>query len=180
MDPLKIITSIDEDNSISINSISNAAQSIMTTDTFPNILSKTNYRDFEVNLIAIAKGSGMIAPNMATMLAYIFTDLNISSQGLQKILIDMNEKTFNSITVDSDTSTSDTCLLISTNKLNNKRVNSYSDKYLRNFKLALSNVMLSLAKQIVIDGEGAKKIIKISVINGKSELSVKKYWILRC
>ena len=86
--------------------------------------SKVKYKNFEVNVIGIAKGSGMIAPNMGTMLAYIFTDLNVSSKVLQKILTNENDKTFNSITVDSDTSTSETCLLISTNQAKNKKINN--------------------------------------------------------
>ena len=158
-----------------VNSIEEAAKSIMTTDTFPKYaISKVKYKNFEVNVTGIAKGSGMIAPNMGTMLAYIFTDLNISSKVLQKILTNENEKTFNSITVDSDTSTSDTCLLISTNQLKNKKINNFSDKFLNNFKKCISNIMLDLAKQIVIDGEGAKKIIEIRVENAKTMDSAKK------
>ena len=158
-----------------VNSIEEAAKSIMTTDTFPKYaISKVKYKNFEVNVTGIAKGSGMIAPNMGTMLAYIFTDLNISSKVLQKILTNENEKTFNSITVDSDTSTSDTCLLISTNQLKNKKINDFSDKFLNNFKKCISNIMLDLAKQIVIDGEGAKKIIEIRVENAKTMNSAKK------
>ena len=146
----------------------------MTTATFPKYaISKVKYKNFEVNVIGIAKGSGMIAPNMGTMLAYIFTDLNISSNVLQKILTNENDKTFNSITVDSDTSTSDTCLLISTNQSKNKKINNFHDKYLHNFKKCISNIMLNLAKKIVIDGEGAKKIIEIRVENAKSISSAK-------
>ena len=171
----KITSCIKNKSPLFVNSIEEAAKSIMTTDTFPKyVTSKVKYKNFEVNVIGIAKGSGMIAPNMGTMLAYIFTDLNISSQVLQKILIHENDKTFNSITVDSDTSTSDTCLLISTNQLKNKKVKNFSDKFLSNFKKCISNTMLNLAKQIVIDGEGAKKIIEITIENAKTITSAKK------
>ena len=174
LNPSKITSSIKNKRPAFINSIEEAAKSIMTTDTFPKYAtSKVRYKDFTVNIIGIAKGSGMIAPNMGTMLAYIFTDLNISSKVLQKILTDENERTFNSITVDSDTSTSDTCLLISTNQLKNKKINNFSDKFLNNFKKCISNIMLNLAKQIVIDGEGAKKIIEITIDNAKNVSSAK-------
>ena len=120
LNPSKITSCIKNKKPVFVNSIEEAAKSIMTTDTFPKYaFSKVKYKNFEVNVIGIAKGSGMIAPNMGTMLAYMFTDLNISSKVLQKILTNENDKTFNSITVDSDTSTSDTCLLISTNELKN-------------------------------------------------------------
>ena len=175
MDPLKITSCINANKPLFINSFKEAAKSIMTTDTFPKYTcAKVKYKHFEANVVGIAKGSGMIAPNMGTMLAYIFTDINISSSILQKILIKENEKTFNSITVDSDTSTSDTCLLISTNKLKNKKIDKFSDKNLIGFKECISDIMLDLAKKIVIDGEGAKKIIKICVEKAKSNISAKK------
>ncbi len=175
LNPLKITSCIKNKQPLFVNSIEEAAKSIMTTDTFPKYaISKVKYKNFEVNVIGIAKGSGMIAPNMGTMLAYIFTDLNITSKVLQRILNHENDKSFNSITVDSDTSTSDTCLLISTNQLKNKRINNFSDKSLNNFKKCISNIMLNLAKQIVIDGEGAKKIIEISVEKAKTVTSAKK------
>ena len=175
LNPSIITSCIKTNKPIFVNSIEESAKSIMTTDTFPKYaISKVKYKNFQVNVIGIAKGSGMIAPNMGTMLAYIFTDLNISSKVLQKILTDENDKTFNSITVDSDTSTSDTCLLISTNQLKNKKIKDFSDKFLKNFKKCISNIMLDLAKQIVIDGEGAKKIIEINVENAISIISAKK------
>ena len=175
LSPLKITSCIKNEQPVFLNSLKEAAKSIMTTDTFPKYaISRVKYKNFEVNVLGIAKGSGMIAPNMGTMLAYIFTDLNITSKVLQKILIHENEKTFNSITVDSDTSTSDTCLLISTNQIKNKKINNFSDKFLNNFKKCISNIMLDLAKQIVIDGEGAKKIIEITIENAKSVNSAKK------
>ena len=174
LNPSIITSCIKNNKPVFVNSIEEAAKSIMTTDTFPKYaISKVKYKNFEVNVIGIAKGSGMIAPNMGTMLAYLITDLNISSKVLQKILTTENDKTFNSITVDSDTSTSDTCLFISTNQLKNKKINSFTDKFLHNFKKCVSNLMLDLAKQIVIDGEGAKKIIEIRVENAKTDTSAK-------
>ncbi len=174
LNPSQITYCIKNKRPAFVNSIKEAAKSIMTTDTFPKYTtSKVKYKNFEANVIGIAKGSGMIAPNMGTMLAYIFTDLNISSKVLQKILTNENDRTFNSITVDSDTSTSDTCLLISTNQLKNRKINNFSDKFLNNFKKCISNIMLNLAKQIVIDGEGAKKIIEITVKNAKNVNSAK-------
>ena len=175
LNPSIITSCIKTKNPTFENSIEEAAKSIMTTDTFPKYaFSKVKYKNFKVNVVGIAKGSGMIAPNMGTMLAYIFTDLNISSTVLQKILLKENNKTFNSITVDSDTSTNDTCLLISTNQLKNRKINNYSDKFLKNFKKSISNIMLELAKQIVIDGEGSNKIIEISIKNAKTATSAKK------
>ena len=116
----------------------------------------------------------MIAPNMATMLSFIFTDANISSEVLQKILENETEKSFNSITVDSDTSTSDTVLLTSTNSVKTDKIIDVYDKNIKEFKTILSKLMINLAKQIVIDGEGAKKIIHIKVLNAISKNSAKK------
>jgi glutamate N-acetyltransferase/amino-acid N-acetyltransferase len=141
-----------------------AAKAIITTDTKQKISSKICEIDREkVSLTGFAKGSGMIAPNMATMLGYIFTDANISSQALSQLLLDANEKTFNSITVDSDQSTNDTVLLFATKRVNHKIITDADDSRLCGFKDALCDLMLTLAKKIVIDGEGAKKLIEISV-----------------
>ena len=181
LNPSKITSCIKNKKPVFVNSIEEAAKSIMTTDTFPKYaISKVKYKNFEVNVIGIAKGSGMIAPNMGTMLAYIFTDLNVSSKVLQKILTNENDKTFNSITVDSDTSTSDTCLLISTNQLKNKKINNFHDKFLNNFKKCISNIMLDLAKQIVIDGEGAKKNYRSESRKCKIYLFSKKNCFFYC
>ena len=174
LDPKIIINALKNNNPISKNCWQEAAKAIMTTDTFFKVAStKFTIKNNEFNLIGIAKGSGMIAPNMATMLAYIFTDLNISSTILQKVLISENEKTFNSITVDSDTSTSDTVLLLSTNQKRNKRVTQVSDPLFKRFKYCLNETMMNLAKQIVKDGEGAEKIIEIKVFNAVSNRAAK-------
>ena len=152
-----------------------AANAIRTTDTFSKFISrKCKIDNVEIDIIGIAKGSGMIAPDMATMLGFIFTNANLSSDILQKMLQKANEKSFNSITVDSDTSTSDTVLLTATQKAKHKQVNNYYDKRLKSFKNNLNSVMLDLAKLIVKDGEGASKFITIDVIGAMSKKSAKK------
>ena len=144
------------------------ARSIMTTDTFPKgIYKKTRIGNKEVKLIGIAKGSGMIAPDMATMLGYIFTDADLSSKILQELLIEVNEKSFNSITVDSDMSTNDMVCFFSTRKILNK-VKTIKDKILDKFKKDLQWVAIELAKKIIYDGEGATKIIEVNVLGAKS------------
>ena len=154
---------------------SEAAKAIKTTDTFPKIAKRTCKIDnAKIEIVGIAKGSGMIAPNMATMLGFIFTNANLPSNVLQKILEIENEKTFNSITVDSDTSTSDTVLLSATRTANHVPINKYSDKRLKDFKKNISSLMLELAQLIVIDGEGASKFITIKLEGASSTKSAKK------
>ena len=148
-----------------------AAKAIMTTDTFPKGAFKTIKTDKgNVNIVGIAKGSGMIAPNMGTMLSYIFTDAVINQTSLQEILVEINEATFNSITVDSDTSTSDAVLIAATGTSN---IELESNK--QKFKAALYSVMLELAHHIVRDGEGASKFIEISVIGARSHKEAKTH-----
>ena len=149
------------------------ARSIMTTDTFPKgIYKKTRIGNKEVKLIGIAKGSGMIAPDMATMLGYIFTDADLSSKILQELLIEVNEKSFNSITVDSDMSTNDMVCFFSTRKISNK-VKTIKDKILDKFKKDLQWLAIELAKKIIYDGEGATKIIEVNVLGAQSYLDAK-------
>ena len=149
------------------------ARSIMTTDTFPKgIYKKTRIGNKEVKLIGIAKGSGMIAPDMATMLGYIFTDADLSSKILQELLIEVNEKSFNSITVDSDMSTNDMVCFFSTRKILNK-VKTIKDKILDKFKKDLQWLAIELAKKIIYDGEGATKIIEVNVLGAQSYLDAK-------
>ncbi len=153
-----------ENFSNSFEAFNKASQSIMTTDTKPKIIFKTcKIANKEINLIGFAKGSGMIAPNMATMLAYIFTDANICSNTLQKILKDAVDKSFNSITVDSDQSTNDTVLMFATKSVKHHEINDSHSHELDEFKIALNDLAIDLAKKIVIDGEGAKKLIEIAV-----------------
>lgn len=141
-----------------------AAKAIMTTDTKQKSSSKTcKILGQEISITGFAKGSGMIAPNMATMLGYIFCDANISSEALSVILKEITEDTFNSITVDSDQSTNDTVLLFATKESKHDLITNHHDKNLSEFKKALKELMLELAKAIVVDGEGAKKLIEITV-----------------
>ncbi|MCY4303959.1 MAG: bifunctional glutamate N-acetyltransferase/amino-acid acetyltransferase ArgJ [Aestuariivita sp.] len=145
-----------------------AANAIMTTDTFPKgAANSILVNDCQISLAGIAKGSGMIAPDMATMLAYIFTDAFVPQKKLQKIVNRLNRKTFNCITVDSDTSTSDTVLVFATGTTGVDVSNNSA------FESALNSVMLSLAQQIVRDGEGATKFIEIRVCGAKSDLEAR-------
>ncbi|HLJ63634.1 MAG TPA: bifunctional glutamate N-acetyltransferase/amino-acid acetyltransferase ArgJ, partial [Stellaceae bacterium] len=149
-----------------------AAQAIMTTDTFPKLSTRTAVIDgVKVRLNGIAKGSGMIAPDMATMLAYVFTDAAIAAPALQAILRKSNEISFNSITVDGDTSTSDTVLLMATGKAGHAPVMKPTGSRLADFRRALDEVMTDLAQQIVRDGEGAQKFVTIKVTGAVSTRS---------
>jgi glutamate N-acetyltransferase / amino-acid N-acetyltransferase len=141
-----------------------AARAILTTDTFPKGATATAAIDgVEVRLNGFAKGSGMIAPDMATMLAYVFTEAALPHQVLQPLLVAAADRSFNSITVDGDTSTSDTVLLCATGQAPHRAVASPGDRRLRDFRRALDAVMIDLAQQIVRDGEGAQKFVTIEV-----------------
>jgi glutamate N-acetyltransferase/amino-acid N-acetyltransferase len=141
-----------------------AARAIMTTDTFPKGATATAHIDgVEVRLNGFAKGSGMIAPDMATMLAYVFTDAALPPAVLQPLLAASADRSFNSITVDGDTSTSDTVLLCATQQASHRPVVSPADRRLEDFRRALDAVMTDLAHQIVRDGEGAGKFVTIEV-----------------
>tara|TARA_B100000886_G_C20414028_1_gene488438 strand:+ start:37 stop:1347 length:1311 start_codon:yes stop_codon:yes gene_type:complete len=151
------------------------ASAIMTTDTKP----KLAYEEFTFNnkiirIAAIAKGSGMIAPNLATMLSFIFTDADIPSNLLKTLLKKVVANTFNAITVDSDQSTNDMVSIFSTRKIKIGHNRGINDPVIQKFETSLKNVCLNLAKQIVVDGEGAKKFLTIKVLNAKSILSAKK------
>ena len=151
-----------------------AAKAIMTTDTFAKGSSKEFAIDNKtIKISGIAKGSGMIAPDMATMLVYIFTDVGISQSQLQKIVSDLNEKTFNSITVDGDTSTSDSLMVVATGK-SGCVINDQNPKQLQQFKQALLRIMRDLAHQVVKDGEGASKFIEVNVSGAPSFSSARK------
>ena len=152
-----------------------SASAIMTTDTRP----KAAYAEFRlgnkvVKISGIAKGSGMIAPNLATMLSFIFTDADISSNILKKILKKVLSTTFNAITVDSDTSTNDSVVIFSTKKVKLGNLTSISSPTIIKFEEALRTVCLDLAKQVVVDGEGAKKFITVKIVNSKSVSAAKK------
>ena len=151
-----------------------AAEAISTTDTYSKgSFEKVKVGETEVTIGGIAKGSGMIAPDMATMLAFLYTDAEISHDILQYLLSKSVAKSFNAITVDSDTSTNDTVLLFATGQAGNEEVNDANDKNLQDFSNALDKVMLDLAHQIVRDGEGATKFIEISVSGAFSDVSAR-------
>ncbi len=146
-----------------------AASSIMTTDTRPKLAFETcKVWNKDIKLSAIAKGSGMIAPNMATMLAFVFTDADIPSVYLKGLLKRCVGETFNAITVDSDTSTNDMVAIFATNKVKTGKIYNLLDPKLKDFEAALKRLLLNLAKQIVSDGEGAKKFLTVNVINARS------------
>ena len=146
-----------------------AASAIMTTDTRPKLAyEECKIGNKVIKISGIAKGSGMIAPNMATMLGFIFTDANIPSVFLKAILKKIAATTFNSISVDSDTSTNDMVAIFATGKAKNSKIYNILDPKLQDFEKALHRLSLNLAKQIVVDGEGAKKFITINVIGAKS------------
>jgi glutamate N-acetyltransferase/amino-acid N-acetyltransferase len=149
-----------------------AAHAMMTTDTFPKGAAATVQGDGGViNIAGIAKGSGMIAPDMATMLVYIFTDANISATALQKMLSRNVDTTFNSITVDSDTSTSDTLLVAATGTSPAAKVTGTVAKA---FETALKGVMMNLAHQVIRDGEGATKFVEVRVTGAKDDADAAK------
>ena len=151
-----------------------AASAIMTTDTRPKLAyEECKIGNKLVKISGIAKGSGMIQPNMATMLSFIFTDANIPSVFLKAILKKVATTTFNSITVDSDTSTNDMVGIFATRKAKNYKIYNVLDPKLQDFEKALHRLCLNLAKQIIVDGEGAKKFITIKVIGAKSNSMAK-------
>jgi glutamate N-acetyltransferase / amino-acid N-acetyltransferase len=152
-----------------------AAQAIMTTDTFMKLATRQALVDgVPVTINGIAKGSGMIAPDMGTLLVYVFTDAALPAKVLQPLLSRSNEISFNSITVDGDTSTSDTVLLAATGKAAHKRIGDPADRRLKDFRRALDEVMVDLAQQIVRDGEGAEKFVTIDVTGATSARSARQ------
>ena len=155
---------------LSPNAIGDAAQAIMTTDTYPKGAEAVcDVAGQSVTIAGIAKGSGMIAPDMATMLVYIFTDAQIGRDDLQALVSRLNDRTFNCITVDSDTSTSDTLLCAATGASGVDVTGSTA------FSDALHSVMLDLAHQVVRDGEGATKFVEIAVTGAASDADAKTH-----
>ena len=150
-----------------------AARAIMTTDTFPKgAVAKIKVSGRPVKIVGIAKGSGMIAPDMATMLAFVFTDAAVSADLLQKLVVQCTQETFNAITVDSDTSTSDTVITVATGKAGHPVLETA--RAARAFKAGLHKVFQDLALQIVSDGEGATKRVKVQVTGAKSRRDARK------
>ncbi len=171
----KIINAINKRKNPSTNWI-DAARAIMTTDTYPKGISiKTSIGNQKVTITGIAKGSGMIEPNMATMLGFIFTDAELNQSILGSLISKFIPGSFNSITVDGDESTNDTVILTSTNtKKLVKKINSINDKRLKKFKSDLEKVFVYLAEQIVRDGEGATKLIEVNVKNARNKFLADK------
>jgi len=152
-----------------------AARAIMTTDTFPKGATATaTIGGTTVRINGFCKGSGMIAPNMATMLAYLFTDAVLPAAVLQKLLAETNEVSFNSMTVDGDTSTSDTVLLCATGQARSAPVASADDPLVSGFRQALRSVMVDLAQQIARDGEGAQKFVTVDVTGAESDRAARQ------
>ena len=150
------------------------ASAIMTTDTKPKVAyEEIIVGDELIRICGIAKGSGMIAPNLATMLSFIFTNADINSNLLKTLLKRSAANSFNAITVDGDQSTNDMVSIFSTRALKIGQNLSLNDKILQKFELALKKLCLNLAKQVVVDGEGAKKFLTVNVINAKSLSSAK-------
>nr|WP_217354934.1 bifunctional glutamate N-acetyltransferase/amino-acid acetyltransferase ArgJ [Ruegeria arenilitoris] len=165
----RIVARLDELTAgLRADALEQAARAIMTTDTFPKGASAQVEIDGKtVSIAGIAKGSGMIAPDMATMLVYIFTDAKIDQSALQRMLAEQTDRTFNCITVDSDTSTSDSLLLCATGASGVEATGN------ADFARALESVMLDLAHQVVKDGEGATKFVEIRVTGAASDADAK-------
>jgi glutamate N-acetyltransferase/amino-acid N-acetyltransferase len=152
-----------------------AAGAIMTTDTFPKGATVTTEIDGKpVRIAGICKGSGMIAPDMATMLAFVATDAAVAPDVLQAILGPAAVRTLNAVTVDGDRSTNDTCLVFATGKAGNTPATDVADPRLSAFKAALEGVLLNLAQQLVRDGEGASKFVKVTVNGAVTDASARK------
>ncbi|HEX9837199.1 MAG TPA: bifunctional glutamate N-acetyltransferase/amino-acid acetyltransferase ArgJ [Alphaproteobacteria bacterium] len=152
-----------------------AAAAIMTTDTFPKgAARRARIGETEVAIAGFAKGSGMIAPDMATMLAFVFTDAKIPAKALQALLERGNARSFNAITVDGDTSTSDTLLLCATGAAKHWRIAGAGDPAIRDFRRALDEVLRDLAHQVVKDGEGAEKFVEIAVTGAASPRAARR------
>ena len=167
LDPKKIINSFSKINKFTEKDLLSAAKAIMTTDTFSKtIINKIKIGSKKIRIFGFAKGSGMIFPNMGTMLAYIFIEANISKTILKKLLYSHLDDSFNSISVDGDTSTSDTLMLFSLAGKGEKQIVKRDD--LNKISLVLKDIMLQLALQVVSDGEGISKLMKINISGAKS------------
>ena len=151
------------------------ASAMMTTDTKPKLaFEEITVGNKIIKIAGVAKGSGMIAPNLATMLSFIFTDADLAPNLLKTLIKKVSTSTFNALTVDSDTSTNDMVGIFSTQKVKIGQNRNINDPIIQKFEIALKKVCLNLAKQIVVDGEGAKKFVTVKVINARSIISAKK------
>lgn len=152
-----------------------AAEGIMTTDTLPKAFGTTVLIEGEtVNVTGISKGAGMIRPNMATMLGFIATDANVDQRLMRQLAYDLAEESFNRVTVDGDTSTNDSLILVATNKARHSKIESLDTPAAVALKSALSTIALQLAQAIVRDGEGATKFIEVLVAGGKDAAECRK------
>lgn len=170
--PVKKITNALEDTFASLdeNGWRDAASGIMTTDTRPKGHSKQiQLNNHTITITGIAKGAGMLKPNMATMLAYVATDANVDQAVLQKIISEAVNQSFNRITVDGDTSTNDACMLVSTGRSSLPSITSSADELYPLLRDAITEVFIALAQELVRDGEGASKFVTVAVSGGLSE-----------
>ena len=176
LDEKKIVAKLPEiEQGLDADAWAKAGRGIMTTDTFPKgSYAEAEIEGYKVRIAGVAKGSGMIAPDMATMLAFIVTDADIHPNVLQALLGLHVRTTFNSVTVDGDTSTNDTALLFATGASGAPRIGRVGDRRLKSFSAALDKVMLDLAHQLVRDGEGATKFVKVTVDGAASPASARK------
>ena len=171
-DPTLVSKSINRIDKTKNTDLIGAAKAIMTTDTYPKTyIKKINVGNNSIKIYGFAKGSGMIQPNMATMLVYIFIEASINKLSLKKLINENIDNTFNSISVDSDTSTSDTLMLFS---ISNKKINLKDKKIFNSISNGLFKVMQNLAYQVIKDGEGLSKIIEVSVKKAKTAVQAKK------
>jgi glutamate N-acetyltransferase/amino-acid N-acetyltransferase len=176
LDDSKIIHRLPEvEGRLTADGWAGAARAIMTTDTFPKgAYAEAKIDGVTVRIGGICKGSGMIAPDMATMLAFVVTDAAISPAALQALLSLYTRNTFNAVTVDGDRSTNDTLLMFATGKSGAPRIVRAGDRRLADFREKLEGVLLDLAQQLARDGEGASKFIKVSVTGAESHASARK------
>jgi glutamate N-acetyltransferase/amino-acid N-acetyltransferase len=176
LDEVKIVQRLPEvEQKLKADNWPTAARAIMTTDTFPKgAYAEADIDGVKVRIGGICKGSGMIAPDMATMLAFVVTDAAISPAALQNLVSLYTRSTFNAVTVDGDTSTNDTFLMFATGQSGAARITRAGDRRLADFREKLEQVMMSLAHQLVRDGEGATKFIKITVTGAETAASARK------
>jgi glutamate N-acetyltransferase/amino-acid N-acetyltransferase len=176
LDDAKIVHRLpDIEHKLAEDGWANAANAIMTTDTFPKGAHAVAEIDgVKVQISGICKGSGMIAPDMATMLAFVVTDAAISATALQNLVSLYTRSTFNAVTVDGDRSTNDTLLLFATGKSGAPKISRAGDRRLADFRDKLEHVLMDLGQQLVRDGEGASKFIKVTVTGAESHASARK------
>ena len=152
-----------------------AALGIMTTDISPKLsMGECKIGNSEIKIYGIAKGSGMIYPNMATTLGYVFTDADLSSGILKKLLKKNIETTFNAISCDGDTSTNDMVSIFATKKIKHQKINNVNNEKLEGFDKCLHSVLLNLAKRVAADGEGSSKFVSVNIVNAKNFKEAKK------